>query len=837
MRLAVRLALRDLRGGVRGLRVVLACLALGVAVIAGVGSLRVAITRGLDADGRQILGGDLEVESGAQPLPDTLRVWFRDRGARISDVVTMRSMLVAPSGERQLVSLKAVDRAWPLVGAARPAPSVLAERDGRFGLVAEPVVLDRLGLHPGDAARLGNATFSLQEPLAAEPDRVVGTVMLGPRVLIAMAALPSTGLIAPGSLVEYKLRAALPPGTDPMATMAALRRAFPDQGWRLRDARHAAPGVTRFVERTGLFLALVGLTSLLVGGIGVANGVRAWIEARATSIATLRCLGASGGLVFQVYLLQVIVLTLLGIAAGLVVGAALPGVLTWLFADSLPVPPRLGLYPVPLAEAAAFGVLTSLSFSLWPLGRARHISGAALFRDALLPGSAWPSRRVILVNAALGLTLVGLTVVAAPDRRFAVWFCVAAALTLLLFRLAGTALMALARPASRRRSGLLARPWARLGLANLHRPGAATPLMLVSIGLGLSTLATVALIQGNVRHQVLEQVPANAPSFFFVDIQNDQLARFEALARAQPGVRDIEQMPTLRARVVAVKGVPVEQVKVTPETRWALRGDRGLTYAATPPEGTHVVEGNWWPADYHGPPLLSFDANLARGWGLSIGDVIRVNVLGRDIDLTIANLRDIAWRSLALNFTMVASPGLLQHAPHSHIATVRVDPAGQGALLRTVTDALPNVTGIRVEDILRAVADLLDKLATVLAATGSVTLLAGGLVLAGAVGAGQRRRIREAVVLKTLGATRRQIRAAWLVEFGVLGLAAGLIAVAVGTAASYGVVHFLMDSDWVFLPGRLAATIGLCVALMLMFGYAGTASALRAKAAPLLRNE
>ncbi len=331
--------------------------------------------------------------------------------------------------------------------------------------------------------------------------------------------------------------------------------------------------------------------------------------------------------------------------------------------------------------------------------------------------------------------------------------------------------------------------------------------MLVSVGLGLSTLAAVALIQGNVRQQVLDQVPANAPSFFFVDIQNDQLPASRRWSRAQKGVGEMHQMPSLRARVVAVDGVPADQVKATPDTRWALRGDRGLTYSAAPPEGTRIVAGHWWPADYQGPPLLSFDANLAKGWGIGVGDTIRVNVLGRDIDLKIANLRDIAWRSLGLNFAMVASPGLLQHAPHTHIATVRVAEPDQGALLRVVTDALPNVTGIRVEEILHAVADLLDKIATALAATGSITLLAGALVLAGAVASGQRRRTQEAVVLKTLGATRRQIRAAWLVEFGVLGLAAGVIAAFIGTAASYGVVRFLMDSEWAFLPGRLAATI------------------------------
>ncbi len=378
---------------------------------------------------------------------------------------------------------------------------------------------------------------------------------------------------------------------------------------------------------------------------------------------------------------------------------------------------------------------------------------------------------------------------------------------------------------------------ARLGFASLYRPGSATPLVLVSVGLGLSTLAAVALIQGNVQREILDQLPAKAPSFFFVDIQDGELPRFEALVRAQPGVEDVQQVPSLRARIVAVNGVPADQVRATPDTAWALRGDRGLTYAASPPPGTHIVGGHWWAADYDGPPLVSFDADLARGWGVHIGDTIRVNVLGRDIDLKVASLRDIAWQSLSLNFTLVASPGLLQHAPHTHIATVRVADADQGALLRAVTDALPNVTGIRVQDVLAAIAALLDQVAAALTATGSLTLISGALVLVGAVAAGQRRRTRDAIILRTLGASRGQIRTAWLVEFGSLGLAAGLIAALVGTLASYGVVHYLMHFDWTFLPGRLAATLIASLAMMLAFGYAGTATALRAKPAPMLRNE
>uniref|UniRef100_UPI002FDC2C89 ABC transporter permease n=1 Tax=Falsiroseomonas oryzae TaxID=2766473 RepID=UPI002FDC2C89 len=430
------------------------------------------------------------------------------------------------------------------------------------------------------------------------------------------------------------------------------------------------------------------------------------------------------------------------------------------------------------------------------------------------------------------LALAVLVVGTAEQPAFALGFVAGAAATLLLFRIGASLLMRAARGLRHVR-----RPAWRLGLANLHRPGAPTPTMLVALGIGLTTLAAIATIEGNLRRQLADQLPNAAPSFFFIDIQSDQARDFDRLALAQPGVDDVRRAPSLRARVVAVDGVPAERMVVTEDTRWALRGDRGLTYAATPPEGTRLVAGQWWPADYDGPPLLSFDAAIARGWGIGIGSTITVNVLGRDIDLKIASLREIQWRGLGINYVMVASPGLLEAAPHTHIATVRSRPEAETGVLRALTDAFPNVSGIRVRDALEAVANLLSRVGVALQATSSVTLLAGMLVLAGAVAAGQRRRVRDAVVLKTVGATRSQIRSAWLVEFGLLGLVAGLLAAAAGSAASWAVVRFVMRGEWVFLPGTLAVVVLGCVLLTLALGYVGTALALRVRPAPLLRNE
>ncbi len=822
--LAWTLARRELRGGLRGLRVVLACLALGVAAIATVGGLRASITEAIRTDGRRILGGDLEIRTGQRPLPDAARAWIAARNGRISEIVTLRSMLIAEGGARLLVELKAVDPAWPLVGSADTVQSGAVRVD--------PLVLQQLDIQPGAQVRLGDAHLVLAGSATAEPDSASGFALFGPRVLMALGDLPATNLLQPGALMNYDTRIVFPAGTDITAMQHDIQRDFANEGWRVRDAQNAAPGIARFIDTTTLFMTLAGLTSLLVGGIGVANGVRAWMTARARSIATLRCLGAPRAVLFASGLMQIGLLSAIGILMGGVIGVIAPYAIGATIADLLPVAPKVGFYPRPVLLAMTCGALTAAIFALWPLSRAADIPGAALFRDVILPSRTRPRIGLVLTTLTLVALLVGLIIGTAHEPRFALMFCLGAAMTLLIYRLAAWAVMVLAHRLRSVRS-----PVWRLALANLHRPGAATPTMLLSLGVGLATLASMALIEGSVSATVSEQMPRTAPSFYFIDIQTAQADAFDAITATIPGAQGLHRVPSLRARIVAVNDTPVEQLTVSPDSAWALRGDRGLTYAATPPEGTRIVDGTWWPADYRGPPLVSFDAALAKGWGVWIGDTITVNVLGRNITLRIASLRDIAWRTLGMNFALVASPGFLEAAPHTFIATIHVPPEQEAALLRKVTDAFGNVSGIRVRDALETVQRLLGQISTALGLTGLVALLSGTLVLASAIAAGQRRRIRDAVLLKTLGVPRAAIRRVFLVEFGVLGLASGVLAALIGSVTAWAVTVYVMNAEWVFLPARLIAILGICTGFVLLAGWFGTSRALRIPAAPLLRNE
>jgi putative ABC transport system permease protein len=835
--IAWRLARRELRGGLAGFRVFLACLTLGVAAIAGVGSVSSTVATGLSRDGQRLLGGDVELRLSHREAEPTQRAWLAAR-ATVSHVADLKAMARTGDGASAMIELKAVDGAYPLYGTLKlDPPMTLAEAlapdaDGRGGAVAEANLLDRLGLGIGQRLGVGDAEFVLRATVTHEPDRATGLFSFGPRLMVGLDQLAATGLVRPGSLVSHHYRLRLAPATDMAAWIARLEDTFPDAGWRLRSRANAAPGLAHFIERLSLFLTLVGLTALLVGGVGIGNSVKGYLDGKTATIATLKCLGAPGRLVFQVYLLQVLAIALVGIAMGLVLGALAPIAAASTVEALLPVSAPLGLYPGPLLLAAGFGLLASLAFVLWPLARAREVPGASLFRDEVAPARRWPRAAYVLATVAAALALAGLAIASAEETRFAVWFVLGAAATLLAFRLAAAAVMAIARASPRPRD-----PRLRLAIANLHRPGAPTAAVVLSLGIGLTVLVTVALIEDNLARQIEERLPKVAPSHFFIDIQPDQISQFEALVRAQPGASDLRHVPIIRGRIMRLAGRPVSEVAIAPGVAWVTRGDRALTYAAAPPARTRIVAGDWWPDDYAGPPLVSLDAEAAAGMGLAVGDHITFNVLGREIRARIANLRHIEWRSLGMNFVVIFAPGTLERAPYSHIASVRAGPGAEAALERAVTERFANVATIRVKDALEAVNRMLVNIAWAMRITAGITVLAGMLVLAGAIAAGHHRRVRDAVMLKVLGARRRQVLVAFMLEYGLLGLATGAIAAAIGSAAAWIVVTQVMESDWAFAPAAVLVPSLIATAVTLLFGFAGTWRALGQKPAPLLRNE
>jgi putative ABC transport system permease protein len=839
----LRLALRELRGGVQGFYVFLFCLALGVASIAGVGSLARGLTEGLAREGRAILGGDAAFSLLHRQATEEERALLARKG-RVAEVATLRAMARTASGDATLVELKAVDGAWPMVGEAVLEPAIgladaLAKRNGRFGAAVDPALLARFGLEPGDVLAIGSIEVEVRASLTREPDRLSEGVGFGPRMLVSTEALGASGLVQPGSLSRWSYRVALPDGArgdEAVRTLLAdVEREAKASGFNARSRLNAAPQLERHVGRFTQFLTIVGLTALVVGGVGVANAVASFVERKRGTIATLKSLGASGGTVFAIHLAEVAILGLLGVAAGLAIGAGLPFVAVAAIGGALPLPIEPSLYPRELGLALAYGLLTALAFAVWPLGRAHDVPVAALFRDQVAPDRRFPRWTYALATLALAAALCALAVYAAYDRRIAMTFVAAAAGTFVALRLVAWAIMRLAARAPKPRSTEL-----RLALANVHRPGALTPSVVLSLGLGLVLLVTITLIDSSIRRQLSNELPAKAPAFFFLDIPSAERDAFAALIRKEAPGAELESMPMLRGSFATIKGRPADEVSVDPEYRWALRGDRGVTFSDEVPEGSTVVEGRWWEPGHSGDVLVSFDQRLGKALGLSVGDEIGVNVLGRVITARVANFREIAWETLGINFFMVFSPNAFAGAPYMNLATVSF-PGGSAdaqefALMREATRAFPNVTAIRVKDALTSVSAVVENLAFAIRVASGVTLLASVLVLAGALAAGHRRRVYEAVVLKTLGATRAKLLTAFVAEYALLGLITAAFGLAVGSVAAWGVTTGIMRIDFAFDPlGAGLAALG-ALAVTIALGLAGTWRVLGEKPARHLRS-
>lgn len=841
--LPLRFAMRELRGGLHGFYVLIFCIALGVMAIAGVGSFAESLAGGLAREGRTILGGDVSFSLIHREANADERA-FLDKNGRISVAATLRAMARTADQRNALVEIKAVDSVYPLYGhvmldPAMPLADAMAERNGVYGAAVDVALLTRLDLKVGDRIEVGKAPIEIRTILRSEPDKLAGGIGFGPRLLISIDALRATDLLQPGSLVRWMYRAQLDQNDasdQPVKAMIdAAEKQFPDAGWEIRSRDNASPQLERNIERFTQFLTLVGLTALLVGGVGVANAVRAHLERRRDTIATMKSLGATGGRVFVIYLVQVMVIAAIGTAIGLVIGAALPFLIAAAFGPILPLPIDPALQPLQLALAALFGLLTALAFALWPLGRAHDIPVSALFRDAVSGLRGWPRRSYFIAAAAVTILLAGLSILLAYDKRIATIFVASAAVTFVVLYLVAMAIMWIAAKLPRAKSTAL-----RLAVANIHRPGALTPSVVLSLGLGLAVLVIVVQIDGNLRRQFQEALPDRSPAFFFVDIQNNDATRFDEFIRKEAPNATVDRVPMLRGRITAANGIKAEDLKPTAQAAWALQSDRGITYASDIPAGSRIVEGEWWPADYAGQPLLSMEKRIADGLGLKVGDTLTVNVLGRNITARIANLRVVDWQSLGINFVLVYSPNTFRSAPHTHIATLTFpkDTTAQqdAVILRDVAVAFPGVTTVRVKDALEAVGSVINNLVLGIRGASLITLIAAALVLAGALAASHRNRVYDAIILKMLGATRGKLIAAYAIEYTLLGLATGLFGVAAGSVAAWLVVTRVMNLSfvWLTVPALLSALVALAVTVI--FGLAGTFTALGQKPATVLRN-
>lgn len=823
-----RIARRDLAPRIRGLRLLLLCLFLGVATLAAIGSLTAGITGELERRGQVILGGDIEFEL-AQRMASEAEKAALAREGRISETVRMRAMAIAPSGESLLGELKAVDGAYPLYGRLRLESGAAAGAPPPGSIWIGADFANRLSLQRGGTVRFGERSFRIADVIAEEPDRLGEGFTLGPVAIIGMGDLAATQLIQPGSMFEAKYRLRLPETASIDAVRTRVETATEGAGWEVTDRSNGAPGTRRFIERMGQFLALVGLSALVIAGIGVGNGVASYLAGKRQGLATLKVLGADSVTVARIYGLQILTVAALGIGAGLIVGALMPPVIGWIAGPVLPVQPGFALYPLPLIVAAAYGLLIATAFALPPLAASRRVPAAGMYR-ATVEGLQRTEWRVALAVVLALAAIVAIAVGTAREPLFAAGFIGATAVLLAVLTIMAQLIARAAARLPRPKAPLL-----RLALANLHRPGSATAALVVALGLGLTLFVTLAAIQTSITAEIAKTVPQRAPSFFMLDIPRDREGEFRAMVTRAAPEGTINLIPALRGSVTEFGGQRVAELDQLPEGAWVLRGDRGITYSATLPQGSVVTEGEWWPADYAGPPLVSMGDEVAATLGVGVGDTLSVNVLGVEVQAKIASLRRIDWDNFGLNYVFVFSPGSFAAAPHNMVATLSVPPAAETTLARELPRAFPSASLIAVRDVIGQVTTLLGQMGRAIAAAAGIAILAGIAVLIGAIAASRERRMYDSVILKLLGATRRQILAAQALEYALLALVLAALALGVGLLAARYVVVTLFEFGWSPDPLTVGAALFGGAGLAFVIGMLGSLPLLAARPAAALR--
>lgn len=829
-------AWRDLRGSWRHFRLVLGCLILSLMAITAVQVTGHSVLRSIAENGQTILGGDWVLRQMYTPVPETVRNFMQQRGATLSDTVEARVMIRAEKNDNSaLVELKGVDDVYPLFGTLIADP---VNVDLTGGVLLDPMLGERLDVVLGDVVALGETSFTVAGWVAHEPDRAgSGRFGLAPRVLISEADIQKTQLLQPGSMIYHDLRVRFPQGSVLKQLKTDLEEAFPDATWRFTDADNASPQTRRFVNNIVQFLTLVGLSALLIGGIGVANGMRAYMDTRLSTIALFKAIGMTQRTVRAVFIWQIACVGIVGIAIGVLLGALLPVLAAPMLSPLMPFPFMIYVSPAGVLVPILFGLLTVAVFALWPLGQAEKTSASVLFRHALWVARVMPSRGIIAMIGVCVALLAGVIISDARDPYFAAYFVMGACLVFGVF-------FGMGRLAARGASTIAGtRSMAtRLALQNLGRIGNATAQTLVSIGIGLTVLVTIVLIEKNLSATLRDNLPEDAPAFFFLDIQPTQKDAFVALLESWPTARNIIITPNLRGKIVNVNGVPAVDALRDKKESWLLNNDRGFTYVRDMPAHSKLLAGEWWPQtwppeNYDGLPLVSVVDDVQRGFGVKPGDTIDVMILGRPIKAKIANVREVNWTTFTVNFAITFAPGVLEGAPHNWLGTVVADPAQEADLQRAITKAFPNISMVRVSDAVTAIETVLGQMNQAVRVMALLAVLTGMFVLAGALMATRMQRVYDTVILKVLGAPRRILVRALLIEMALLGLLAALTAIGFGTLISWTVLDLFMDLPWALylVPAFVAALAGWV--FIVATGWIVLGRVLRSPAAPYLRNE
>ncbi|MBH0203710.1 MAG: FtsX-like permease family protein [Nitrospira sp.] len=884
----VKMAWRETRAAWRHFLYFLVCIAIGVGVLTGVSLFGTQVEHTVTKEARGLLGGDLEIRlsrpitQNGQAILDSLR----ERGisqTHVSELVAMAARAEPSENGQptQIVELKAVEPHYPLYGSLRLEPTrdvteLLRQQthgcsdQACFGVVVQESLLIRMGLAVGDRLRIGQGLFIITGVVRTEPDRMANAFSLGPRVLISREGLHAAELVKMGSRIRERYLLKIPNTMTPEPLLYELRGRLAPDAARVSSYRDAQPQLKQSLEQLTRYLGLIGLTALFVGGLGVATSIHAFVREKLPTIAILKTVGADSPTIIRTYGLQALILGLIGSVVGLMIGVLLHQGLPWMIAALMAsdLLDQLGfgqsgvaLSLAPLAKGLALGMLSTLLFTLWPLLTIREIKPARIFRRDVAPfvsssdpdTTRWwmfwkgldPAK--ILTSISIGLGLALLSIWQANSWRVGLLFILAfAAAVLLLGASAHGALRALKQSP---RPGHLV---LRQALGNVIRPGSQVVNITIAIGIGVMVVTTVSLVERSLLVQVSENRPTDSPTFFFIDIQPDQAEGFVGLLHQRSSDPSPKLTPLVRSRLAGLKGTPVK-IEATSEEeeqkekatqkeerrkKWYLTREYVLTFLQDLPKDNKIVQGEWWkPGQAFTKPLISIEEEAAKQLGLSVGDTLELDIQGTPITGEISNIRQVEWGNFSTNFYMIFSPGALDGAPHTYVATVRVAPSEEVGLQQAVVASFPNVTAINIGDVLDSFARVLDRLSLAIRAVALFCVLSGGLVMAAALAATRYRRLYESVILKALGATRSVIARSFAVEYALLGALGGLLGCALASALSWAVLSTVFDLSWSLQPAVLATSFTATITLTMLVGFLSTYRLLGQPPLSVLRQE
>ena len=846
-----RLAWRETRASRRRLLLFASAISVGVAALVAIASFTANIQQSVRQQARELLGGDLVLGSGRpfSPTVSALVDSLRGSGIRIARETRFSSMAYVRRTEGiRLADVRAVSPEFPIYGKVETAPTGQWTRlaTERVAIV-DTALLVALGARIGDSLELGNESFLIAGVATEVPGRTSSFEGFGAQVFIPAAEIGRTGLASSfGSRVRHTAYASVPDERVARRIVYQHKAMFDRERVRTETAGDFQSEVTDALQNLSSFLQFVGLIALLLGGIGVASGVGAFVAGKLDTIAILRCLGASRPLVFAIYLSQAAALGLAGAAAGALAGVGLQALLPRLLTSVLPVDVHVSLEPGAILTGLGIGLAVAVLFAFRPLLEVRLVSPLQALRRAYETEEG-PAARDPLRLVAFGALVVGVFLIAmsrAEEPRVGVGFAVAIGLSVGLLTLAARGAVWLARHLSRLGGAAARWPYVvRQGLANLHRPRNQTRSVVTALGFGVTVLATLYLVQANLLKQVsLATMRAGGrANLVFIDIQPDQARGVDSLVRAA-GLPVIQQVAIVPMRVATFNGLTADSIGKLPRplrpAPWTMRREYRSTYRDTANASEKILEGTWWRGTPAGPPWpVSLSKEVAEDLKAHLGDSITWNVQGTMVPTRVAVIREVDWARFEPNFFIVFPTAALEHAPHSLVVLTRGDDAGARARLqRAVAERFSNVTSYDVALLQRTIERIFSRVALAIRFMAVLSLATGALVLLGAVAAGRTQRIREGALLKTLGATRRQLTRILLAEYLALGLTSGLMGIGLAIGGGWAMTHWVLKLSFTVPVLPLGVVLVITAGLVALVGMAASREVFRRTAVEVLRD-